>query len=194
MNDQPISRLFFKGTRSWDSLTLSATAVADGWLNRSTKKIKLTCAANHYLTAGSHITIDGTDNYDGTWLTLPGTATTLIYIDAPYVAETTATSDTVKLTLAPKHPFELVGFRLTLAAEADQAENLTVTLDSGRGSNYDCLLLSYDTNGMKQLIWQPPSFLLEDGAPVANQTAIAPAYFEKDDEMIEQQLCLFYPH
>jgi len=36
---------------------------------------------------------------------------------------------------------------------------------------------------MQHLVWQPPSFLIENGAPVTSQVAIAPAYFEKDDEI-----------
>lgn len=183
MREQPINRLYFKGTRSWNSLTLAATAVVDGWLNRSTKKIKLTAAATHYITAGSAITINGTDNYDGTWKTLPGTATTLIYIDAPFVAETTSTGDTVKFTLAPGHPFELVGLRLTLVAAADQAENLIITVTSGAGSSYDCVLLTHDTSGMQHLIWQPPSLLIENGVVVANQLIATPTFFAKDDEI-----------
>ena len=183
MNKQPWSVLRFKGTGSWDGITLSAAAAVDGWLGTGKKKVKLTCAGNHNLTAGSAITIKGTDNYDGTWETLSGTATTLLYIPARYVAETTATADTCKFTLAPGHAFEFGGFRLTLGAQADQAESMTITMDAGAGSNYDCLLFSYSTNGMRQMIWQPPMLLI-NGAAIANYTGgFQPMQFDKDDEL-----------
>lgn len=184
MKNLPWSVLRFKGTGSWNNITLSATAVVDGWLGTGEKKVKLTCAANHNLTAGSAITIKGTDNYDGTWETVSGTATTLLYIPARYVAETTATADTCKFTLAPGHAFEFGGFRLTLGAQADQEENMTITMDAGAGSVYDCLPFSYSTNGVQQLIWQPPITLIKNGAPVATYTGgFQPMQFDKDDEL-----------
>jgi len=185
-HDQPISRLFFKGTASWNSITHKAdTAVIDnGVAPYWPHSVKFTTAAVHNLTAGSHITLGGvTTNYAGTYKILAVPTTTTLVVESTYIAETLTTTATFKFTLAPKVAFELVGFRLTLAAGADQTENLTVTLDSGRGSNYDCVLLKYDTSGMQHLVWQPPSFLIENGVPVANQMTVAPAYFEKDDEI-----------
>lgn len=182
--EQPWNVTRFKGTGSWDGITLSAAAVVDGWLNRSTKKVKLTCAANHNLTAGSAITINGTDNYDGTWLTLSGTAAKLIYIDAAYVAETTATGDTCKFTIAPGHPWELGGFRITLNASSATSENLTVTVDSGAGSVYDHRLLAYDMDTVQYLAWYPPMILIDDSSPVANyNSGFVPIEFGKDDEV-----------
>jgi len=149
---QPWSKLLFTGTRSWNSLTLSATAVAESWI-KGVKAVKLTTAATHYITAGSHVTIDGTVNYDGTHKTLTGTATTLLYIPSRFVAETTATADTVKFTLAPGHPFEYGGFRLKLSAASATAEDLTITLDSGAGAVYDTQIYARDMNGIQYLQW-----------------------------------------
>ena len=135
--NQPWDILRFKGTGSWNSITLSATAVVDG-TSGTGKKVKLTTAAAHKLTAGSAITISVTDNYNGTWLTLPDTATTLIYIPARFVAETTSTDDKCKLTLAPGHAFEFGGFKLKLSAVGGTAaEALTITVDAGKGDVYD---------------------------------------------------------
>lgn len=167
MNKQPWSVLRFKGTGSWNSITLSAAAAVDGWLGTGEKKVKLTCAANHNLTAGSAITIEGTDNYDGTWKTLSGTATTLLYIPARYVAETTATADTCKLTLAPKQEFEFGGFKLHLDAASATTENLTITCDAHADSVYDIKIYSKDMNGVQDLIYIPET----------------PIPFAKDDEL-----------
>lgn len=166
--NQPWNILRFIGTGSWNSITLSATAVVDG-TDDTGKKVKLTTAANHNLTVGSAITIKGTDNYDGTWLTLSSTATTLLYIPARYVAETTATGDTCKLTLAPGHAFEFGGFKLTLnAAGGTAGENMTITVDAGANEDYDYQLYSQDMETVRYLNWN-----IQDN----------PEPFEKNDEL-----------
>ena len=167
MKNQPWSVLRFTGTRSWNSLVLAAAAVVDGWDERY-KKVKLTTNATHYITAGSAVTIKGTDNYDGTWKTLPDTATTLLYIPARFVAETTATGDTVKFTLAPGHAFEWGGFRLELNAASATTENLTATLDAGAGATYDTRLYAKDMNGVQYI-----NYNIKD----------APQSFDKLDEI-----------
>ena len=154
MTNKPWNILRFKGAGSWNSITLSATAVVDG-TSGTGKKVKLTTAANHNLTAGSAITISVTDNYHGTWKTLADTATTLLYIPARFVAETTSTDDKCKLTLAPGCALEFGGFKLKLSDVGGTAsENMTITEDiKDTETVYDHVLYSQDMETIKNLNW-----------------------------------------
>ena len=152
--NQPWDVIRFKGTGSWNSITHKATtAVVDNGFLAGAPSVKFTTAANHNLTAGSVITLDGSTYYDGMYLTLAGTATTLIYVHAKYIAETLTTTDTFKLTLAPECPFEFGGFNLHLDAASLTAEDLTITLDAGAGSVYDDNIYTKDMNTLQNLIW-----------------------------------------
>ena len=166
--NQPWSILRFKGTGSWNDITLSATAVVDG-TSGTGKKVKLT-STTHNLTAGSAITISATDNYNGTWLTLPDTATTLIYIPARFVDETTSTDDKCKFTLAPGCAFEFGGFKLKLSAVGGTAsENMTITVDAKDTETvYDYQLYSQAMEAVQYLNWN-----IQDN----------PEPFEKSDEL-----------
>ncbi len=169
--NQPWDILRFTGSRTWNGKTLSATAVVASWI-KGVPAVKLTAAADHYLSVGSMITIDGTDNYDGTHQLLAGTATTLLYIPHNFVAETTATGDTVKLTLAPGHAFEFGGFKLKLSAVGGTAsEPLTITVDAGHAATvYDYQL--YREPSMETI--QFLNWNIQDN----------PEPFDKNDELI----------
>jgi len=136
--NQPFDVLRFKGTGSWDSITGGDDkAVVDNGTFPYT--VKLETGANHNLTIGSHITIAGTTNYNGTFEVLASSATRYIYIAHKYIAEDITTSATFKITLAPGVPFEFGGFKLHLGGSAASAD-LTINLDAGAGSGV------HDTN------------------------------------------------
>ena len=180
--NQPWNVLRFKGTGSWNSIAGGDDkAVVDNGTHPYT--VKLETGANHNLTVGSHITIAGTTNYNGTYEVLASSATKYIYIAHKYIAEDITTSATFKITLAPGVPFELGGFRLHLGA-GGAAQTLTVIMDSGHGSNYDCKLFSYAMNALTDLIWCPPITIVSGGAAVANYNGgLIPYKFDKDDEI-----------
>ena len=180
--NQPWEVLRFKGTGSWDSIAGGDDkAVVDNGTFPYT--VKLETGANHNLTIGSHITIAGTTNYNGTFEVLALSATKYIYIAHKYIEEDITTSATFKLTLAPGVPFEFGGFRLHLGS-GGAAASLTVTLDSGAGSVYDTILFTYAMSALTNLIWLPPNIVISAGAAVANyHGGFVPYQFDKDDEI-----------
>ncbi len=166
--NQPWDILRFTGSQTWNDKTLSATAVTASWI-KGVPAVKLTAAADHYLSVGSMITIDGTVNYDGTHQLLAGTADALLYIPHKHVAETTATADTVKLTLAPGHAFEFGGFKLKLNTAVSTAGDLTITVAAGHAATvYDYQLYKQAMDTIQFLNWN-----IQD----------EPEPFEKDDEL-----------
>ncbi|TET68693.1 MAG: hypothetical protein E3J56_11065 [Candidatus Aminicenantes bacterium] len=171
MKEQPWNVLPFRGTGSWDGIThKSATAVIDnGVVPYWPHSVRLTTAAAHNLVAGGAITLEGTTNYDGTYMILEVPTTTTLIVESVYIAETLTTTDLFKLTLAPGQAFEFNGFRLHLNAASATTENLTITLDGGAGTDiFDTEIYSKDMNGVQNIIWMP-----EDG----------PIPFGKDDEL-----------
>jgi len=190
--NQPWDVLRFKGTGSWNSIAGGdGAAVVDNETLPYT--VKLECGADHDLTVGSHITIAGTTNYNGTFEVLTGSATKYIYIAHKYIVESITTGATFKFTLAPGVPFELGGFRLHIAS-GGAAATLTVTVDSGHGDMYDCKLFSYAMSALIDLIWYPPITIVSDGTAVANyNSGIIPYRFDKDDEIdfayVNDQAC-----
>lgn len=167
--NQPWNILRFRGTGTWNDITLKAEDVEDNGVTPYwPHSVMLTTAAAHNLVAGGAITIEGTDYYDGTFKILEVPETDEIIIEKTYVAEETSTNDTCTLTLAPKQAFEFGGFRLHLnAAAAQAAENLTVTLTAGAGTDiYDTNLYTKGMNGVQDIVWNiedtPMSFAKED--------------------------------
>jgi len=156
MKEQPWNVLPFRGTGSWDGIThKSATAVIDnGVVPYWPHSVRLTTAAAHNLVAGGAITLEGTTNYDGTYMILEVPTTTTLIVESVYIAETLTTTDLFTLTLVPKQGFEWGGFRLHLNAASATTENLTVTLDSGAGTDiYDTKLYTKDMNGLQDIVY-----------------------------------------
>ncbi len=86
--------------------------------------------------------------------------------------ETTSTSGALALTIDPSYEFQLVAVTAHLESGITAAENLTVNLDAGDGSEYDTTL-------------HTESFV----SSVSNLTEIAVTFgdgyeFEKDDKIV----------
>ena len=169
--NQPWNVVRFKGTNSMNSIThKSNTAVVNSGFRQGIPTVRFQTAANHNLTIGSAITLEGSTNYDKTFKTLAGTATDKIYVPARYVAETLTTTDTFKITLAPGVPFLYGGFKLHLAGSVGATENLTVTLDAGAGVGagtvHDTLIYTKAMNSVTNVVLnyldEPIPFLHKD--------------------------------
>lgn len=130
------------GAGSIDGITLAASAAADN----GDGTVKLTCTGAHGLLAGSQVYIEGTTNYDGlrTVIDIPAAAT--FDIIAPFVAETPAGTETVKVAAVAKKAFKFLGFRLHLSAAVAQADVFKITLDADKGAAWDIVLYSNDLN------------------------------------------------
>jgi len=169
--NQPWNVLRFRGTGSWNSITFkSNTAVIDNGVSPYwPHSVIFTTAAAHGLVAGSAITLKGSTYYDKTYKILSVPTTTTMIVESVYIAETLTTTDTFKLTLAPKQAFEFGGFRLHLNAASATSENLTINVDAGAGDDiYDTNLYTKNMNTIQNIEWN-----LKD----------APMSFDKNDEL-----------
>lgn len=170
MVNKPWDILRFTGSQTWNGKTHhNTTAVVDSGFRQGIPTVKFTTAATHYISVGSAVVLDGSTNYDGTYKALTGTATTVIYVPARYVAETPTNAATFKLTLAPGHAFEFGGFKLKLSAAVTTAADLTITVDAGAlATVYDYQLYKQAMAALTYLNWN-----IQDN----------PEPFDKDDEL-----------
>ena len=135
------------GADSLDGITLANTDAVDN----GDGTVKLTATAAHGLLAGSAVYIEGTANYDGLKKLLAIPAATTFNIDAKYVAEELAGTETVKVALVSHKDFMFLGLRMNIAVAPGQADVLTVTLDSARGANFDTVLYTKDLDAVTDL-------------------------------------------
>lgn len=64
-------------------------------------------------------------------------------------------SGAMSYTFIPGKEFVFEEVRIHLSAASSTSENFVVTLDSGRGSEYDVKLYSQDMDTVQDLIYQP---------------------------------------
>lgn len=153
MSDQPHDTWFFTGDEETYTTLNNAAAVDGGWAGRD--QLTTLPSTDHGFKASSGslqslIYIQGTDNYDGL-RKIHAVGTDTITIVAPYVAETFAGTETVKSMYSDNHPFEFLGFEVTLSAASATSEDLTITVDAAAGSAFDNLIYSKDMNGIADI-------------------------------------------
>lgn len=106
----------------------------------------------HGLTLGTKVKIAGSVAYNGVWTITNVVGANSFTIDAPYVVENFAGTETYAVAVKPPNiDFQLVETRLVLAGAAG-VENYTVLLDANAGATYDCTLLTVAMNGLTQSI------------------------------------------
>lgn len=87
--------------------------------------VGIPCTAHGY-TVGDTITIDGTTNYDGTYTVATGTTENKILIDAPYVAETFAGTETIRRTRLASADAVIFPGAMNIALAIDTSRTLTI--------------------------------------------------------------------
>ena len=148
-------RLYSIGKQIW-----SGTKVVNGTLTNTavggvTGAVVVTITA-HGMTVGNTIIISGTTNYDGVH-TITAIAANTITINATFVAETPAGSETYKQCFIPPggEDFQVMEVRFTLSAAGGSAEAYTIDLDSGNGAAWDAELDTVaDTTATASDIWK----------------------------------------
>lgn len=132
---------------------LTATLDAAAVINAGGGRVTLQTTA-HGFAQDSILYFEGTQNYNGMHRLLAVT-TNSVTIEAKYVAETFAGTETMSATLTPGQPFDLQEVRFTLSSAATQDE-FNIDLDSHRGSTFDARLRSIgDMNCIKSFVWIP---------------------------------------
>lgn len=132
---------YVTGTKKMGQTLDAAAAVEVG-----SDSVKILCTG-HGLPVGAVIFIAGTTNYNG-YHTLTAVGTDDFTFVATYVAETIANTDTLSHRLLPGELFRMVEIRLHLSSASAQADDLTITLDSGEDAVYDCIFITNDMNGL----------------------------------------------
>jgi hypothetical protein len=140
-------RLIVAGTGALSTVLDNAAAVDVGG-----GLVKVTCTGHGY-KVNSEVYIRGSTNYDGLHKLL-AVDTNDFTFGWTYAAETFAGTETVGPVVAPGVPFKFGGFKLHLSAASATAENLTATVDSGDGAEYDALVYSKDMNTIQNVIWR----------------------------------------
>lgn len=101
----------------------------------------------HGLPVGTEIRIAGSVAYNDYFTLTAVTANTFTFA-ATETAETMGGTETVEIVLHPDELFRLLEIRLHLDTASAQADNLTITVDSGENAVYDCVIITQDTNGL----------------------------------------------
>lgn len=137
---------FFTGAKTTYGI-FDAAAAADGQSIQPPFTTDL-ADTTHGLLTGSLIYIQGTTNYNGIRkiVSLPDANSMIIY--AKFVAETLTTGATWKTMYSSPHPFEFLGFEVTLDAVGANVEDLTITIDAAKGSTYDNRIYTKAMNGV----------------------------------------------
>lgn len=108
----------------------------------------------HGYLANSYIYITGSTNYSGLKY-ITAVATNTITIQADYVAETFAGTETTRFVYPCKVACELSEFRIHLSAAPTTAENFVITVDDARGSAYDTVILTKPMATLTDYVWIP---------------------------------------
>jgi len=137
------------GTRRLNG-TLDNTAVVNN--GDGTVNIAIT---NHGLTAGCYVQILSTTNYNGVKKVISAPDANTIKVQATYIAETPAGTETYKVAFQPYADFELLETRLKLSG-ASAAENYIHLLDANAGAAFDATLDTTAMNGLteKVIVWR----------------------------------------
>lgn len=145
--------IYFEGTGAMTA-TIKATAVADN--GDGTVRFQTTAVHGFVATRAVPIQmeIEGTDNYDGVRQVVNISATDMFDIIASFVAETPAGTETIKFNIKPNRPFQLKNFEMSLNTAPTTAEDLTIDLDSSRGTNYDHNIRTIPILGLTDKDWR----------------------------------------
>jgi hypothetical protein len=133
------SQLIFNGAAAANG-TFNNAAVTD----QGNGIVRLPDTA-HGLKAGSHVYISGTGNYDGNH-ELKAVATNSFDIEAKYVAETLAGTETWVSGSRMKRPGWVAGIAAKLSAGVGSSELMSIVCDSNRGADFDVTADSHDFN------------------------------------------------
>ncbi len=108
----------------------------------------------HGYLAPSYIYLTGTTNYNGIqYITSKGTND--ITIQAPFVAETFAGTETVRFAYSCPVACEIAEFRIHWDSAPTTAENIVLTIDSARGSAYDIVVMTQPIVPLTDFLWIP---------------------------------------
>lgn len=160
--------------------TLAATAVVQvGPVHPDEGQVKFTTSAAHGFVVGSHVYIEGTTNYDGVYEIKAVPSTTTFQIQAKFIAETPAGTETVKFAIKPNAEFFFVGFSIHLSAAPTTSENFTIDLDADDGAAWDVNIYTRDfsSNSDTDIIWVIPE---ESRAPYEKADIIRFAWTNTD--------------
>jgi len=153
---QPHDTWYFTGAKATYT-TLNADNDTDGgWGNNALLTILPSTAHGFFASSGSLqslIYIQGTTYYNGL-RKIHAVADNTITIYAKYVAaEATfgGTLETVKTMYSDNHPFEFLGFELTIDAAVAATEDLTIIIDAAAGSTFDNLIYKKAMNGVRYI-------------------------------------------
>lgn len=133
--------------------TLSNTAAATAMSGTDLRAATLTATAHGY-SAGSHIYIQGTTNYDG-MNRIHAVATNTITILRNFVAETPAGTEPYFPGVRYSCPYLFHGFDLHLSAAASTSEDFEVALDADAGALADVKIYDHDMSGVQDIIYRP---------------------------------------
>jgi len=126
----------------------AAAVTADGGLQTT---IPIT---THGYLAGSNIYITGSTNYSGL-KRITAVATSTITIQAPFVAETFAGTETTRFAYPCPVACEIAELRIHLSTAPTTANDFVITCDAARGSAYDTVVFSKAMTGLTDYIWVP---------------------------------------
>jgi len=139
MEKQPHDTWFFTGDEETYTTLDNDDAADGGWAGD--KQLTTLPSTDHGFKASigslqSLVYIQGTTNYDGL-RRIHAVAANTITIEAKYVAETFGGTETVKTMYSNNHPFEFLGFEVTVAAAVVATESLTIIIDADAGPAFD---------------------------------------------------------
>lgn len=114
---------------------------------------KITITGHGY-TAGSYVYITGSTNYSGLKKCM-AVETNDITINAPFVAETFAGTETTRFAYPCEVGGILTELRVHINTAPATAENFVITCDANRGAAYDTVILTKSMAGVTDYIWTP---------------------------------------
>lgn len=167
--------------------TIAAVAVVQVGPVGPDGQVTLQTTADHGFLAGSHVYIENTTNYNGLRRVVSVPSSTTINIQAKFIAETPAGTETIKVVIAPKAEFRFVGFTLHIGTAPTTSENFTITLDAIDGSAYDTLIYTKDfsVNSDTDIIWVLPE---DSRVPYHRDDLIRIAWDNTDDRTYGMKL------
>lgn len=153
---QPKDTWNFTGAKATYT-TLDNAAAVDAGVNPADPRehlVTIPSTAHGFLASSgdliSCLFILGSVNYNGL-RKIHAVATNTITIVAPYVAETFAGTETIKSMISFNHAVDFLGFRIHLSAASATSENLTVDIDSNKGSAFDTNVYTKDMNTIQNI-------------------------------------------
>ena len=161
MNRQPMDEWFYTGAGATYGVFNNAAAADYDSVNPPFQTDLSDTA--HGLLGGSLFYAQGSVNYNGLRKLVSVPDANSMYIYAKYVAETLAGTETWKTMYSDNHPFEFLGFEVTLSAAGAATENLTIIVDANAGSAYDNEL--YERNFNRPVNFM--DFIIYDYQPIA---------------------------